>query len=200
MTEDSYRRIVERLERWSCLGAQNIPNGARLIGHIPHVAPLAYLHQIYPGLTEPQVNELAGTVGRPIPDHHRAFLRLGNGMSLFMQVSFYGLRFTYSRDPDASRLPFHMKTSNTWERPKGAPDAAVFVGGYSYDGSELYVLPGDPRVYHCPRRAAKPVLNTWPSLEAMLNAEIDRFETLLDRDGKLIDPGQPTMPPAGTYR
>jgi hypothetical protein len=195
----AFEQIVARLNMWSDLGAVTVPNGTRIIGHIPHVAPLAYLHEVYTGLKDEHIIDLESQVGRPIPEHHRTFLRLGNGMSLFMELSLYGLRLSYARDPESSRLPLHMKDSNIAERPTGARADAVFIGGYSFDGSKLFVVPEDPRVYHCPRREAKPLLNSWPNLESLLNTEIDRFETLFDRHGKLIHPDEPTMPARGTY-
>lgn len=195
-----YAEITARLEKWSRLGARQASTGARLIGHVPHIGPEAYLHTVFPGLDEPAINELQVSVRGVIPDHHRAFLQLGNGLSLFLKLALYGLRTSFDRGGDAARQPFHMKTSNTAERPAGARGEAVFIGGYSYDGSKLYVLPDDERVYHCPRLEAAPVWNVWPNLETFLNAEISRFETLFDERGKLINPDQPTAPAAGTYR
>lgn len=200
MNDVIYKQVVDQLALWSYLGEKIATNGTRLIGHIPHVGTEAYLHSIYCGLQDSQIKEIESLIQRNIPTDYKVFLKLGNGISLFQKLSLDGLRFNYARDADSSRQPFHMQDVNTWERPKGANPLAVFVGGYSYDASKLYMLPDSPRIYHCPRRDGLTVLNAWPNLGKLLSTEIDRLAKCFDKQGKLIHTNKPTAPLAGTYR
>jgi hypothetical protein len=182
----TWDRVLKILERWTHLGEERASTGARLIGHVPHVAPMAYLHSIYPGLDESQIDELEALCQRPIPPPYRALLRITNGANLFSdKLRINGLRTSYARDADASRLPYAMEAANTWERPKGSPQDAVFFGGYSFDGSRLSMLPEDDRVFYTPRRTYEPILRTWPSLDEMLESEVERLAALFDGQGRL---------------
>ncbi|MEK6702320.1 MAG: SMI1/KNR4 family protein [Planctomycetota bacterium] len=196
MKSQAWTDILKVLERWSPLGETKASTGARLIGHVPHVAPLAYFHLVYLPLGTPEIEQLEKLAQRPIPRAYSEFLSISNGANLFNdKLRLNGLRMSYNRDPDASCLPYALETANTHERPTGSPDDVVFFGGYSFDGSRLWMRPGDPKVYRCPRREFLPTLNTWPSFEAMLEAEVNRLALRFDERGVLIDPNTPTTPP-----
>jgi hypothetical protein len=193
---ESWIRVRKALLSWESLGAATAPNGARLIGHVPHVAPMAYLHTIFPPLSEAEILELERIVGRRIPQEYTSFLRLSNGLKVFMKLSLDGLRTSFARDVDSARLPFSLETTNVQERPRGSPVEVVFIGSYSYDGSNLWMRPGDPRVYRCPRREFGPVLNTWHTFDTMLESEVSRLAGLFGPDGRLRDSKLPTTPSA----
>lgn len=200
MTENEWKAVLEVLELWSPLGEQLAGTGARLIGHVPHVAPLAYFHEIYPGLTEKEFAELEARVGRRIPESYGSFLRLSNGANLFSDaLSLDGLRNSYARTPDASRLPYALETANTHERPQGAPEDAVFIGSYNFDGSRLWLRPGDPSIHRCGQYEWAPTLNTWPSFATMLKNEVERLRALFDDKGVLLDEEAVTTPPADEH-
>jgi hypothetical protein len=193
--QQTWGRVLKILERWTHLGEERASTGARLIGHVPHVAPIAYLHSIYPGLDESQIDELEALCQRPLPSAYRAFLRITNGAKLFSDdLSLDGLRTSYQRSVDASRLPYALETANTWERPKGSPQDAVFFGGYSFDGSRLAMRGGDDRVFYTPRREYQPILRTWPSFPAMLESEVQRLAALFDERGRFTVESAKALP------
>lgn len=195
MKSQAWAKVLTVLERWSPLGEQKQPTGARLIGHVPHVGSLAYLHVLYPPLGDSEIEQLEKRVQRPIPKAYADFLRVSNGAHFFgTNLYLDGLRTSYNRSLDAPRLPFALETANTHERVTGAPNDVVFIGGYDDDGSRLWMRPGDPQVHRCPRYEFLPTLNTWPSFEAMLEAEVNRLASRFDERGVLIDPSTPTTP------
>jgi hypothetical protein len=184
-------RIVNMAEP---LGTRTTVMGARLVGHAPHVAPEAYLHVIFPPLNEADLDALEAEVGRPLPIDYRAVLRLANGLSLFSgSLSIYGRRTSSARTGDAARQPFSATTPNKFERPRGLTEDAVVVGGYSDDGSLVYVG-ATGEVCRCSRDSASP-LNRWRDLPAMLTHESNRLATCFDETGRLRDGGRGPAPP-----
>lgn len=56
---DFLDRVVTQIESYEPLGARVLDDGARLIGHVPHVAPEAWFHQIYAPISETQIRWIA---------------------------------------------------------------------------------------------------------------------------------------------
>jgi hypothetical protein len=194
MPSDYLERVQRTLSGFRQLGERTLSDGTMLIGHVPHVAPEAWLHAQFPPLREDQLREVEAAVGRSIPPGFAAFLLEMNGLSLFSDaLSIYGLRSNFSRAPDAVWQPYSIATPNTFERPVDAPTAAVFVGGFDYDGSLLYIDAPRSVVHRCSRDSAKP-LNTWSTFSKMLTSETERIAKLFDATGRQIDPDVPTCP------
>jgi len=165
-----------------------------LIQPTPHVAPAAYLHSIYKGLTELEIAEMEKQIHQKLPKELFDFYKLYNGAQLFSgALSIDGLRRNFSRNVDASRQPFSMETTNVDERIRNAPANAVFFGGYDWDGSLVYCCHGAEGVFRCDRESAEP-LNRWTSLRDFFDQEIDRLSMLFSKDGKQIDEDRPTVP------
>ena len=175
--------IVDRARR---LGERALPNGTELIGHVPHVAPDAWLHTMFAGLTEDEVAKVESEAGRSLTAEHRRILAAHNGLMLFSTaLSLYGLRHSNVRVGDAARQPFGIRVPNGPERVPGAPKTWVYVGGYSSDGSQLCVDFTTSHVYRCARYSAKP-LKEWPNLISMLNEEATRISSLFDENGRRL--------------
>lgn len=191
---DYLDRVQQLMESYSPLGRRVLRDGTRLIGHVPHVAPEAWLHAVYPALTTQQVEQIGDYVGLPVPTAISSFLQRCNGLELFSNnLNLYGLRRSYSRTGDDVWQPFAIETPNVHERPKDALSSFFFIGGYRDDGSRVYIDATDGQVHRCPRRSAQP-LNRWPSFDVMLESEATRLAGLFDRQGRLIDPDAPTTP------
>ena len=174
------------------LGARTTASGTRLVGHVPHVAPEAYLHIVFPPLDGVRLSALEQAIGRPVPPAYRRLLSITNGLDLFSSsLSIYGHRTSYARAGDAARQPFSAVVPNTAERPPGIPNDAVVVGGYGRDGSQIYVLDG--AVYRCDRDNGAP-LNMWPDLFSMLVTEARRLATHFDASGRLTTGGRWSAP------
>lgn len=66
-------------------------SGGILLGHIRHVAPLAYLHRIYPVTSASDLDALQATMPMAIPQAYRSFLsEIGNGASFFRSLRLFG--------------------------------------------------------------------------------------------------------------
>jgi hypothetical protein len=176
------------------LGSRTLNDGTELIGRAPHVAPEAWLHILFGGLTPVQVDRVQELIRRPLPGEYAQFLLRFNGLSLFSgALSIDGLRWNYARTGDAAWQPFSVEDPNVLERPRGADPTSVFVGGHAADGSLLYMTPPDPRVYRC-SRTSPTVLNSWPGLQEMLSAEAARLAALFDAQGRKINANVRTAP------
>ena len=177
------------------LGSRVLPDGTRLIGAIPHVGPDAWLHALFSGLKGPEIRELEGSLGGPLPGELRKFYRRFNGLSLFNDaLSIFGHRKKLGRTGDAAWQPYSILTPNGPERPPDAPPGVLFIGGYGWDGSLVCVAPPDNRVVRCFKTSAKP-LNQWANLGEFLSHEAVRLAALFDDKGRKIRPSSPTIPP-----
>jgi len=195
-----YERVFATISRAAPLGEKVLADGTRLIGHVPHVAPEAWLHIVFPGLGDEEILRVESEIERPLPAAYRTFLRTTNGLGAFSDaLAMYGLRQDYRRSGDASYQPFSIVVPNTIERPLGVPDAAVFVGGYGWDGSLLYIEAESGRVYRCDRDSGQP-LNEWPGFPEVLDEEILRLAAMHDAAGHLVDPSRPTVPSGDNTR
>lgn len=191
---DYIDRILKILEIYKDIGVRGLDNGTRLIGHVPHVAPEAWFHQVYAPMTSQEACQLELELGFEPPSIFLDFLMRANGVRVFSgHLYICGLRANFSRRGDAAWQPFSILTPNLDERPRNAKGTHFFVGGYQPDGSRLYIDLSNLRVYLCSQRSAKP-LHDWPSFEVMLESEVQRLSTLFDRQGRLLNPGLPTVP------
>lgn len=194
MTLGAWSQFRGVLEQWAPLGICMTASGARLIGHVPHVAELAYLHSLYPGLSPAELDDLVGRMCRPIPMPYAAFLRLTNGAKLFSgSLALSGLRRNYVRNTEQARQPYALEIDNMEHRPGDAPQDAFIIGGYSYDGSLLWI-DQDLRVHRSAQACCYPILNTWSSFDEMLLAEVDRLATLFDKSGRMRNGESETVP------
>jgi hypothetical protein len=186
--------VMTLILEWEPLGCRVAADGARLIGHVPHVAPEAYLHVVFPALDDEGIAQIAEQIGRSLPPDLEAFFRMANGIDLFSSsLCVDGLRGDYVRTDNDAWQPFSISLINLDERPPDADDCHVFFGGYNWDRSLLYLAPWSPKVYRCSPTTAEP-LNEWPSLGHMLVSEVKRLALLFDRQGRKLDADQPTVP------
>ena len=188
------REIRNRLNKYENLGVELQSNGTELIGKAPHIAPLAYLHSIYKGLSNEEIDRLEQELETEIPKDYKEFLQFSNGLHIF-NTTFYldGLRESNDRlKAIENRLPFALSTKNVFEKPRNAKPEYFFIGGYACDnGSLLYI--NNSKVYRCKTNNAKP-LNEWNSLNEMIITEIDRLTELHSANGKLKENIEKTTP------
>ena len=191
-----FEKVKEKISMYKYLGEEVVPEtGALLIGRAPHVARLAWLHSIYPVLNDEEVLQLEQIVRMEIPASYKVFLmNASNGLTLFVDTfNLYGLRKVAGRGIAASRQPFSPDISNVDERPENAKDSYFFFGGYSWDGSKLYIDKATGLVHYCARWDAT-ALFQWPSFEEMLVSETQRLVGLFDDKGVKKDPKRYTTP------
>ena len=171
----SFLAIQRKLDEARLLGSRTLANGAQLIGHVPHVAPQAYLHTIYAPLDEPEISSIEQQLGRKLPEDFRDFLRTTNGLKVFSDsLSIDGLRKNYIRTGDEAIQPYCITTPNIYERPANAPSQCIFIGGHSHNGHLIYIDALTNKVHRC-RRTSSKSLESWPDFWTMLTAEVDRI-------------------------
>lgn len=191
-----FEDVFVALEQARRLGFRQTSLGAKLFGHVPHVAPEAWLHSVYFGLSSEEIRHLEDALGRTIPNEVEEFLRISNGLNLFSNSLFiFGLRRSNERVGDAAWQPFSIEAANTLERPSELDSDAVVVGGYFDDGSRLVVSSRTSKVTRIPKGRAGPVLTTWDGFEQMLTSEVQRLSSLFDDRGRMLDEDVPTTPP-----
>ncbi|WP_051437539.1 SMI1/KNR4 family protein [Olleya marilimosa] len=179
--------IRNRLSKFTEFGYEKQSNGTELFGKAPHIAPLAWLHNMYAGLTEDEISKLEEELETEIPKGYKEFLKVSNGLHIFNTTfCLDGLRVSYNRkNAITNRLPFCLLTTNIYERPRNAKKEHFFIGGYdSGDGSHLYIDKNDNKVYRCKTNNVKP-LNEWNNLNEMILDEIDRLIEIHNENGML---------------
>ena len=170
-------------------------DGTILIGHIPHIAPHAWLHNIYPVLSESDIQDVEKKIGSNIPLSYREFLLYcSNGFSMFLNtLSLFGVRKKTGRTIEAAWQPFSIYTSNITERPLDALPNYFFIGSYNWDGSLAYIDTLTGKVYRSSNESVIP-LNIWENFETMLLSETKRISSLFNEYGFARDEEQPTTP------
>jgi hypothetical protein len=188
-----YEQVRERVGSVTDLGHETLPSGAEVFGHVPETGPDAWLHALYPGLDDEELDAVADDLDRSVPAAYADWLRLTNGLELFVTtLALFGVVREGGRDP-RNRQPFALSIHNVDERPGDAGDEDFFIGTYDWDGSLLYLRGDDERVYRGTRESVDP-LTEWDSLESMLLSEFDRLSEYFDEQGRERDPDRPTIP------
>ncbi len=189
-----YVRYIQALiEEQKALGAVEEEVVSRY-GHIPQLAPEAYNIYTFAPLTEEKLALVEQNIGREIPCQYRTFLiNVSNGMHIFHRcLNLDGLQGSINRDLGIQG-PFDLSDTNVYERPSNADASCFFIGGYSYDSSNLYMRYGSQKVFYCPRWDITP-LKEWNSFSEMLIEEIQRLRSLHGADGMLQVPREETLP------
>lgn len=186
--------VFQVIRRASAFGEATSENGAQMYGHVPHVAPEAWFHIVYPELNDQEIADVEGSLGRPIPPAYRQLLKVSNGLTLFSgALDLEGRRRDYARKVSI-RLPFDLSGPNVHQRPRAADPAWFIFGFYTSDGSRAWLDPHDGRIFRGSRDLTQPRLNQWPSLDDFLIAEVTRLSAHFDELGRPLNPTRPTTP------
>jgi hypothetical protein len=191
---DAFDRVLEIIEQSKTFGFRQLATGAKLYGHVPHVAPEAWLHQLYAPLSDEDILSLEEKMGETLPSDFRLFLHLANGVGLFSaSLSIYGKRTSYSRSGDEAWQPFCIVTANTFDKPVYAQPGQLVVGSYRNDGSLVFLDVNNETAFRTKSRSKK-ILNRWANFWTMLRDETCRLSELFDTQGRNLS-GRPTTPP-----
>lgn len=179
LTNMQRNKLISMLEATSPMSEGTQPNGTILLGHLPVVGPLAYLHTIFCPASEQEILGIERELGRPLPEAYRTFLSVANGLNLLTEVvALFGYRGGISHSVNAVRQPFNIVTPNEPERPRALGADATIVGFYRDDGSVLVMRSGQDCVWWM-SRSAFAILSSWKSLDDFLSEEIPRLAALL---------------------
>jgi hypothetical protein len=182
--------MLALLERWKPLGYEEMPDGAKLIGRVPHVAPLAWLHEVFPPLDLEDEEALVANVPGFASSRVREILREFNGCNLFSSELFLlGQCTSYDRSGSVHE-PWSIYDTNVLDQNDEVPPDALIIGGSNGlpDGVTM-IETRDRRVeaYDCMSPYRK--LFEWASVDQWLFAEINRLGKLFDDQGRLIGVG-----------
>jgi hypothetical protein len=183
--EEAYDFALQVVGEARDLGYEMRPDGAQVFGRVPHVAPLAWLHRVYPPLQEHDIALLEGQLNRPIPSEYRSWLQLGNGFDAFSGAFvLYGRRSDYSRRPTVVQ-PFDLDLPNVLERLPDANKDAFFIGSVLNAEYLLYVAPATGEVYACGRRSAVSMAS-WESVHMLVISVMGTLRTAFDGEGRAL--------------
>lgn len=183
--ETAYHTLIETVGRARTFGYKQELNGAKLFGHVPHIAPLAWFHILYPALSEDELRQLEKEIQRPIPDAYAWWLWRTNGVTLFSgTLDFYGLVRVRSRRPE-NRQPFELWIEGEVQRRilKLSPAMFVFGGSGKGSGWRVYLDSTKGTVHRCNRSNPTPV-QSWSSIADLLITELPRIESMFDDHGR----------------
>ncbi len=190
-----FNDVLSILNNWANLGSKTTHNGTRLIGHVPHVGSMAYLHSIFEPLKEEEIDQIEQEISHKLPDELKNFYRHANGGSFFLTIEINGLRRNYNRKlNDNVYQPISIRYQNVIDQPISKTEKMVFFGGYELDGSNLYMIDDDPRVFLCPSDNVFPVLYEWENFEFFLLSEVERLSHIFDEKGHQIKEDLNTIP------
>lgn len=174
LDKDSFNeKVLRLLENSSNAGDSTNEMGTRLIGHVPQIAPKAYMHVVYAPLTEAQLLEFRGRLGRPVPHEYGEFLTHANGLSLFvgeMRVLGY-VPITRHDSRSVYNYPSSVMIPNVSARIGGLSHGAVVVGWYKADGSYV-AIEESGTVIRLESKVRVSGVQTWTSFDSWITSEI----------------------------
>lgn len=194
--------VMSRLERWRAGGWVEHSGGGLQVCHTPEEGPQAYLHWLYPGLSEERLAATEVAYDRPLPPEYRRFLAWANGLSLF--AHHFGLNGSHVRGDGRELIdrsgegigqPISLDHGNRYGWPANAPYTSWVIGaisGYSGQGSLLLNQAGEVRL--CAKEDADDVAAVWPSLDELFLGEFERMGAMVDDCGRLTAPDEQFLP------
>jgi len=198
LQNEEWQKILNILKQWMPIGCKRLENRTTLIGHVPSVAPEAWLHNYYAPLLPSNIQDMEKRIGVKFPQEFFQFFCQTNGLNIFSDsLTIWGRRANFDRTLDAVWQPYDLLMMNLpEERPKDATNAIVFIGSYNWDGSKLYFDSSGSNVnqiYRCKSDTIQP-LNVWTDFWSMLVQETKRLETLFNNKGIEKNFEVPTIP------
>jgi hypothetical protein len=175
MEQGDLGSLVAILDSWSDSADQVNEYGTKLIGHEPTIAPKAYRHVIYSGLSPEHMAEFQSRSEQPIPEQYLELLAVANGMLLFsgsIRVLGY-VPLERSGENSIHNYPPSVTASNTYGPLAKAADGNFIVGFYKEDGSYVYV-DSSGQVVRFDYEGDQGLIGQWESLCSWLLSEIER--------------------------
>ncbi len=195
--------LTARLERWRAAGWVEHDGGGLQVCHTPAEGTYAYLHTLYPGLTEDRLAETEAAYDRPLPGDYRRFLAWSNGADLFRHLGLNGSHVRGGRHDPVDRSgsgpgqPVSLDYGNRFGWPENAPCTAWVLGTVSgWSGQGYLLLRQDGTVTLCAKTDAADVAASWNSFSHMLFSEFDRMAALVDDRGRMRARNEDFLPEA----
>jgi hypothetical protein len=178
MNKEFYQeKILKPLEVWKVRGDDLHAKGARLIGHVPEIAPKAYVHIIFPPLKEECISEFRERLSeRVLPDSFLNLLRMANGLYLFPEgITIYGyIPLKKVKSTSFLDSPSNIMIDNGQLMVKGSNASDITIGWYQSDASYINIKPDGSIVRFKPAVPIQ-IIQIWPDLEVWISSEIERL-------------------------
>lgn len=131
-----WNKVIEVVDSYAGGGERRLETGTRLVCPAPDIAPLAWLHVLFPGLNEGEVASLEVALRCNFPADYRDFLMHTNGIFLFAyRTKIFGIRHGYSRTGDEAWQPHDLIHHNgKYEVPNGTPESHFYFGSTCFGG------------------------------------------------------------------
>lgn len=172
--------ISSEVMPWARLGTKEFRNGTLWVGHIPHVAPLAYMHRLYAPVYQGDIDDQQAQMHAQFPGQYSELLKSTSGINMYNgNLIVYGLitpkqmmgmlglfSLGASRFKGDSYISYALTTHYS--------DARSEV--IQYQGNFIAVSGKDKNT----------VLGEWASLEEFLYEESARLKEMHDGSGKAV--------------
>lgn len=161
-------------------------NGTQLSGHLPNIAPKAYLHALYTGIGDRTIRKLESDLDRKIPSELKLLYSQNNGFNFFHGgINLFGSSYgqTFSMD---ERLPFSLVNGNfPLKTPPETTKKILYIGTYGLDSSLVYVDTSTGKV-HRTKRDRLNKLASWQSISHWICLELARLDAFYSEDVESI--------------
>jgi len=166
---------------------------ARFYCHVPHVAPLAYLHIIFNPAPRGVLDSISAQLD--LPEILVSFLQAQNGASLFSEA----LRIDGVVDPHRlhsrrnyyAQVPYSLINNNRHPVMKLFPEW-LGIGDYGFDGSRILLNRGSGEIQAVDQTGGS--LGIWQDLETFLVSELKRVRALFSPSGQCLVDAEFTVP------
>jgi hypothetical protein len=194
---DFLLQTINILKKWENKSKKILSNGTIQICHVPHVGDEAWLHKLYVGLDENQIEQLQNSIPVSLPESYKELLKHYNGLNIFSNsLCIWGYRSLNYRTGEESIQPYCLFTENL-ERAKNCPETWLYFGSYSWDGSKVFINTKGGfeinKVYRTNMHDVE-IQNEWPDIWTWLLSETQRLSKMFDENGVEFDEDNPTTP------
>lgn len=172
--------------------------GGFLFCHTPHVGKFAYLGRVYDPVSLELARAWSANANNPENPYLSFLTQVANGLRI-ANISLHGLieQIDRSVGPGAGQ-PISLDYGNLVGRPANLDDTDMVIGGMvGWSSKGAYVMDHKGAVRLVNDSNGGDVADEWPSLEAMLRAELSRLAELHDPEGRTLSTSTDLMHPNG---
>ncbi|MDZ4393309.1 SMI1/KNR4 family protein [Cypionkella sp.] len=175
-------------QKYDPMGFIDAQHGAYKTGHVPHVAPLAYLCIRYAGLDDVEIDKAESECDRYIPEPYRELLRHMNGARMLGVSLLGGIGGSVDRSAIGIGQPISLRYQNAIGRPDYIPNGHLGIGAINgpwFSQGHLYLTStGEVELYNA---RFNMIGARWPSLAVFLEDELSRRFSIYDDEGRILE-------------
>jgi hypothetical protein len=187
--QNNYRAFRAILFKHEHLGVKKFPDGSIAIGHVPHVAELAYFHRVFWPLNDDEIQVLQNDLEYDFPESLINFFKLHNGLGTFSDdLNIDGQRRDWKRtDMEAAvQQPYSIQSANTDFWPTHAPFDSLVIGSIGPDRSPITIYK-DGQAFIWPAQESPAPSKSYADIFELLRIEAERLFSMFDKGGRPIE-------------